>query len=77
MYPNHAMVLVNRPASDAFVFLKGRLVFDRADISAITRQTGAQYFCGYQYSGYRPVFAWFAEYCPGEAERVCAIHTAE
>jgi transmembrane sensor len=35
VYPNHAMVLVNRPASDAFAFLKGRLVFDRADTSEI------------------------------------------
>ena len=35
VYPNHAMVLVNRPASDAFAFLNGRLVFDRADTSEI------------------------------------------
>jgi len=35
VYANHAMVLVNRPASDAFAFLKGRLVFDRADTNEI------------------------------------------
>jgi transmembrane sensor len=35
VYPNHAMALVNRPASDAFAFMKGRLVFDRADIDEI------------------------------------------
>jgi transmembrane sensor len=35
VYPNHAMVLVNRPASDAFAFLNGRLVFDRADINEV------------------------------------------
>ena len=35
VYPSHAMVLVNRPASDAFAFLSGRLVFDRADIHEI------------------------------------------
>lgn len=35
VYPNRAMVLVNRPASDAFAFLNHRLVFDRADSSEI------------------------------------------
>ena len=35
VYPNHATVLVNRPASDAFSFLNGRLVFDRADVNEI------------------------------------------
>ena len=35
VYANHAMVLVNRPASDAFAFLNGRLVFDRADTGEI------------------------------------------
>lgn len=35
VYPNRATVLVNRPASDAFAFLDGRLVFDRADIDEI------------------------------------------
>lgn len=35
VYPNRAMVLVNRPASDAFSFLNHRLVFDRADSSEI------------------------------------------
>jgi transmembrane sensor len=35
VYPNHATILVNRPASDAFAFLTGRLVFDRADIAEI------------------------------------------
>ncbi len=35
VYPNHATVLVNRPASDAFAFLSGRLVFDRADLGEI------------------------------------------
>lgn len=35
VYPNHTMVLVNRPASDAFAFLNGRLVFDRADTREI------------------------------------------
>lgn len=35
VYPNHTMVLVNRPASDAFAFLNGRLVFDRADINEV------------------------------------------
>jgi transmembrane sensor len=35
VYANRAMVLVNRPASDAFAFLNGRLVFDRADTSEI------------------------------------------
>jgi transmembrane sensor len=35
VYPNYATVLVNRPASDAFAFLNGRLVFDRADTNEI------------------------------------------
>ncbi|SDK14233.1 FecR family protein [Methylophilus rhizosphaerae] len=35
VYPNHATVLVNRPASDAFAFLDGRLVFDRASVGEI------------------------------------------
>ena len=35
VYPNHATVLVNRPASDAFSFLNGRLVFDRADVNEV------------------------------------------
>jgi transmembrane sensor len=35
VYANRAMVLVNRPASDAFAFLNGRLVFDRADTGEI------------------------------------------
>ncbi len=35
VYPNHATVLVNRPASDAFAFLDGRLVFDRASVDEI------------------------------------------
>lgn len=35
VYPNHATVLVNRPAADAFSFLNGRLVFDRADVNEI------------------------------------------
>ncbi|MDP8566892.1 FecR family protein [Methylophilus aquaticus] len=35
VYPNHATVLVNRPAADAFAFLTGRLVFDRADLGEI------------------------------------------
>jgi transmembrane sensor len=35
VYPNRAVVLVNRPASDAFSFLNGRLVFDRADVNEI------------------------------------------
>lgn len=35
VYPNQAMVLVNRPASDAFSFLSGRLVFDHASTSEI------------------------------------------
>lgn len=35
VYPNQATVLVNRPAADAFAFLDGRLVFDRADLSEI------------------------------------------
>lgn len=35
VYPNRATVLVNRPASDAFAFLSGRLVFDRADLGEI------------------------------------------
>jgi transmembrane sensor len=35
VFPNYATVLVNRPAADAFAFLNGRLVFDRADINEI------------------------------------------
>ncbi|MEZ0288766.1 MAG: hypothetical protein ACAH05_07345, partial [Methylophilus sp.] len=35
VYPNYATVLVNRPAADAFAFLNGRLVFDRADVNEI------------------------------------------
>lgn len=35
VYPNHVPVLVNRPASDAFSFLNGRLVFDKADANEI------------------------------------------
>lgn len=35
VYPNNATILVNRPASDAFAFLNGRLVFDRADVNEI------------------------------------------
>lgn len=36
VYPNYATVLVNRPALDAFAFLDGRLVFDRADLNEIS-----------------------------------------
>lgn len=35
VYANRATVLVNRPAADAFAFLTGRLVFDRADLAEI------------------------------------------
>ena len=35
VFANQSNVLVNRPASDAFAFMQGRLVFDRADAEEV------------------------------------------